>query len=63
LERCCTSRACATSPFFDAECCKGTELVEGWYWYSDDDENGVGGPYESEEAAAKAAFDGHSRVL
>ena len=45
--------------FFDAECCKGTELVEGWYWYSDDDENGVGGPYESEEAAAKAAFDGH----
>jgi hypothetical protein len=45
--------------FFDADCCKGTELTEGWYWYDDDDENGVGGPYESEEAAVKAAFDGH----
>ena len=44
--------------FFDAECCKGTELVEGWYWYEDDGE-GVGGPHESEEAAIKAAFDGH----
>lgn len=45
--------------FFNEDCCKGTELTEGWYWYDDDDENGVGGPYESEEAAVKAAFDGH----
>jgi hypothetical protein len=45
--------------FFDAECCKGTELVEGWYWYDDDDGNAVGGPFTSEEAALKAAFDGY----
>lgn len=44
--------------FFDEASCKGTELIEGWYWYEDDGEN-VGGPYESEEAAVKAAFDGH----
>lgn len=33
--------------FFSEECCKGTELIEGWYWYEDDGEN-VGGPYEYE---------------
>ena len=44
--------------FFTEDCCKGTELVEGRYWYEDDGE-AVGGPYESEEAALKAAFDGH----
>ena len=27
--------------FFSDDCCKGTELVEGWYWYEDDRE-GVG---------------------
>ena len=21
--------------FFTEACCKGTELVEGWYWYED----------------------------
>jgi len=43
--------------FFSAECCKGTELVEGWYWYEDDSE-AVGGPYKDEEAAVKAAQTG-----
>jgi len=41
--------------FFSEDCCKGTELVEGWYFYDDDDEQVVGGPYESEKAAIKAA--------
>ena len=45
--------------FFSEDCCKGTELVEGWYWYDDDDDNAVGGPFANEEAAIKAAFDGH----
>ena len=45
--------------FFNEECCKGTELIEGWYWYDDADDNGVGGPYQSEEDAIKAASDGH----
>ena len=45
--------------FFSEDCCKGTELVEGWYWYDDADDNAVGGPFISEEAALKAAFDGH----
>jgi hypothetical protein len=40
--------------FFNAEACKGTELTEGWYWYEEDGE-GVGGPYETEEAAIEAA--------
>jgi len=22
--------------FFSEDCCKGTELVEGWYFYADD---------------------------
>jgi hypothetical protein len=39
--------------FFSEDCCKGTELVEGWYWYDDDDENAVGGPFTSEEAALR----------
>ena len=25
--------------FFSEDCCKGTELVEGWYWYDDADDN------------------------
>lgn len=40
--------------FFNAEACKGTELIEGWHWYEDDGD-GVGGPYDNEEAAIKAA--------
>lgn len=43
--------------FFNAEACKGTELTEGWYWYEDDGE-GVGGPYDTEEAAIEAAEQG-----
>lgn len=45
--------------FFTAEACKGTELVEGWYFYADHDDSIVGGPFDNEEAAIKAAFDGH----
>jgi hypothetical protein len=45
--------------FFNEDCCKGTELIEGWYWYDDADDNGVGGPYQSEEDAIKAASGGH----
>jgi len=40
--------------FFTEACCKGTELVEGWYWYEDDGD-AVGGPYANEEAAIAAA--------
>jgi hypothetical protein len=40
--------------YFSETCCKGTELVEGWYWYEDDGE-AVGGPYKDEEAAIAAA--------
>lgn len=45
--------------FFNAEDCKGTELIEGWYWH-DDEDNGerIGGPYETEEAAIEAAQSG-----
>jgi hypothetical protein len=43
--------------FFSGDCCKGTELVEGWYWYQDDGDD-VGGPYESEKAAIEAAEQG-----
>ena len=46
--------------FFDEASCKGTELIEGWYYYSDNDDRIIGGPFESEEAAAIAAFDGKS---
>jgi len=42
--------------FFTEACCKGTELIEGWYWHEDDGE-GVGGPYATQEAAIKAAQD------
>jgi len=45
--------------FFDDASCKGTELTEGWYFYSDSDENIMGGPFDSEQAAIKAAFDGY----
>jgi hypothetical protein len=40
--------------FFSEACCKGTELIEGWYWYEDDGD-AVGGPYDDEEAAIAAA--------
>jgi hypothetical protein len=43
--------------FFSEACCKGTELVEGWYWYEDDGE-AVGGPYEEEKQAIEAASNG-----
>ena len=43
--------------FFSEACCKGTELVEGWYWYEDDGDK-VGGPYEDEEKAIEAANNG-----
>ena len=33
--------------YFTEACCKGTELIEGWYWYED------------EEAAIKAAQNGY----
>lgn len=45
--------------FFTADSCKGTELIEGWYFYDDSDDRVVGGPFDDEEAAIKAAFDGH----
>lgn len=45
--------------FFSAQSCKGTELIEGWYFYDEQDESIIGGPFDSEEAALKAAFDGH----
>ena len=45
--------------FFNEDCCKGTELIEGWYYYSDSDDQIVGGPFKSEEAAISAAFDGN----
>lgn len=45
--------------FFNKEACKGTELIEGWYWYEDDGDD-VGGPYEDEEAAIQAAREGNS---
>jgi hypothetical protein len=41
--------------FFTEACCKGTELIEGWYWYDDKDEMQVGGPYVDEDAAIAAA--------
>jgi hypothetical protein len=44
--------------YFTEACCKGTELIEGWYWYEDDGDD-VGGPYEDEEAAIKAAQNGY----
>lgn len=43
--------------FFSEDCCKGTELIEGWYFYADHDDSLVGGPFDSEDQAIKAAFD------
>ena len=43
--------------FFTEACCKGTELIEGWYWYEDDGER-VGGPFIDEEDAILAAKSG-----
>jgi hypothetical protein len=43
--------------FFSNSCCKGTELLEGWYWYQDDGDD-VGGPYENQNAAIEAAEKG-----
>ena len=43
--------------FFTEACCKGTELIEGWYWYEDDGER-VGGPFIDEEDAKFAAENG-----
>ena len=43
--------------FFTEACCKGTELVEGWYWYEDDGDN-VGGPYEDAEEGIMICFCG-----
>jgi hypothetical protein len=44
--------------FFTEACCKGTELIEGWYWYEDADGEKVGGPFEDEEDARLAAESG-----
>lgn len=43
--------------FFNEESCKGTELIEGWYFYADHDDSLVGGPFDTEDQALKAAFD------
>jgi hypothetical protein len=45
--------------FFSADCCKGTELIEGWYYYADHDDSIIGGPFPDEDSAIKAAFDGN----
>ena len=37
--------------FFTEASCKGTELIEGWYWYDDADDTLVGGPFDDEEDA------------
>ena len=34
-------------------------LIESWYFYDDADESVVGCPFDNEEAAIRAAFDGH----
>lgn len=44
--------------YFTEASCKGTELVEGWYWYEDDGDD-LGGPYGDEEAAIAAAQNGY----
>ena len=44
--------------FFTKASCKGTELIEGWYWYDDADDTLVGGPFEDEEDARLAAESG-----
>jgi hypothetical protein len=45
--------------FFSEDCCKGTELIEGWYYYADHDDSIIGGPFPDEDSAIKAAFDGN----
>jgi hypothetical protein len=42
--------------FFSREACKYTEMVEGWYFYSDVDDSIMGGPFKSQEEAEDAAF-------
>ena len=44
--------------FFSEASCKGTELIEGWYWYDDNDDMLVGGPFKDEEDARLAAESG-----
>ena len=46
--------------FFPKDCCKGTELIEGWYYYDDADDSVIGGPYPHEKAALTAAHNGES---
>ena len=41
--------------YFTAQCCKGTELIEGWYWWDDENTQSIGGPYEDEWEAINAA--------
>lgn len=43
--------------WFPEHACKGTELTEGWYWHEDDGE-GIGGPYESQEEAMEKGIKG-----
>jgi hypothetical protein len=43
--------------WFDAQACKGTEMLEGWYWHEDDGE-GIGGPYDSQEEAMEKGING-----
>lgn len=40
--------------FFTEEACKGTELLEGWYWYEDDGD-AVGGPFQDQQDAMLAS--------
>ena len=46
--------------FFPESVCKGTQLIEGWYWYDDADDQAIGGPYQTEEAAQEAAAAGRT---
>ena len=52
-----SSKAMILVDWFDARACKGTELMEGWYWHEDDGE-GVGGPYASQEEAMEKGIKG-----
>ena len=51
------SEAMILVDWFDAQACKGTELTEGWYWHEDDGE-GVGGPYASQDEAMEKGING-----
>ncbi len=57
VEQACGGSTMILIDYFSEACCKGTELVEGWYWYEDDGEE-VGGPYRDEKAAIAAAQSG-----